>query len=71
MDRDAASLLRVALNNDGTTWVELGGTVAIEHSLQEEFSVFRGAKRARHEGASGFEPREVTDVSGLIAGQMS
>ena len=39
--------ITLALNNDATTWVELGGSVAIKQFLQEEFSALRVAKRER------------------------
>ena len=39
--------ITLALKSDGTTWVEFGGSVAIKEFLEEEFSGFRVAKRAR------------------------
>lgn len=49
MERRCCAFLdiRLALNNDGTTWVELGGSVAIKEFLEEEFSAFRVMKRQR------------------------
>jgi hypothetical protein len=39
--------IRLALNGDGTTWIEMGGSSAIKTFLQGEFRAFQGVAPSR------------------------